>query len=125
MHPILLSLANIKVGVRMKATAHAFVLAAYLPILKFLNVSAPIQAALAACIYHICLGLICQNLKMAEQNSMLIPDPSGALHHCHTLLASWIANLPEQHLLACVFSNQSLFTLATFKQFGDLHALPH
>ena len=48
MHPVLLSLANIKAGVRLKATAHAFALAAYLPIPKFLNVSAQVQATLAA-----------------------------------------------------------------------------
>jgi hypothetical protein len=123
MHPVLLSLANIKAGVRMKATAHAFVLAAYLPIPKFLDVSAPVQAALAARIYHICLGIISQNLKPAERNGELMPDPSGALRHCHTPLTSWIGDLPEQRILACVLSNQSPFTLATFEQFGDLHNL--
>jgi hypothetical protein len=39
MHPVLLSLANIDTGVHMKATSHAFALAAYLPIPKFVNVS--------------------------------------------------------------------------------------
>jgi len=94
MHPVLLSLANITSGVRMKATSHAFALAAYLPIPKFLDVSAPLQAALAA------------------------------LCHCHTPLISWIADLPEQCLLACVLANQSTFTLASSESFGDLHTLP-
>jgi|SRR5882762_1878551 len=77
MHPVLLSLANIEARVRMKATAHAFALAAYLPIPKFLNVSAQVQATLMACIYHTCLDIICVNLKLAEKNGITLSDPTG------------------------------------------------
>jgi hypothetical protein len=124
MHPVLLSLANIEAGVRMKATAHAFALAAYLPIPKFLNVSAQVQATLAARIYHTCLDIICVNLKLAEKNGITLSDPAGQQCQCHTPLVSWIANLPEQRLLACVLANQSPYTLTVRGQFGDLHALP-
>jgi len=125
MHPVLLSLANIKAGVRLKATAHAFALAAYLPIPKFLNVSTHVQATLAARVYHNCLNIICENLKRAEEDGVLLPDPLGNQHHCHTPLVSWIADLPEQRLLACVLGNQSAFTLASHDNFGDLHNLGH
>lgn len=87
MHLVLLSLANIKAGVRMKATVHAFALAAYLPIPKFLDVSAQVQAALTAHIYHICLYIICKNLKAAEKDGALLLDPTGNLRQCHTILA--------------------------------------
>ena len=62
MHSVLLLLANISASVHMKATSHAFSLMAYLPIPKFLDVSAPIQAALTACVYHICVSIITQKL---------------------------------------------------------------
>jgi len=62
MHLVLLSLANISAGVHMKATSHTFSLAVYSPIPKFLNVSAHIQAALTACVYHICISIITQKL---------------------------------------------------------------
>ena len=77
MHPVLLSLANIDAGVRMKATAHAFALAVYLPIPKFLTVSAQVQATLVAHIYHTCLDIICVNLKLAERNGVKLSDPAG------------------------------------------------
>jgi len=80
----------------MKATSHAFALASYLPIPKFLDVSAPFQATLAARVYHICLDIICINLKAAEREGRMLPDPSGDQRYCHTPLASWIADLPEQ-----------------------------
>ncbi|KIM83716.1 hypothetical protein PILCRDRAFT_88067 [Piloderma croceum F 1598] len=123
MHPVLLSLANINAGVRMKATAQAFALAAYLPIPKFLNVSAQLQATLAARVYHICLDIICANLKKAEEMGVTLSDPAGNLRKCHTPLVSWIADLPEQRLLACVLASQSPFSLAATEQFGDLHSL--
>ena len=124
MHPVLLSLANITSGVQMKATSHAFALAGYLPIPKFLNVSTPLQATLAACVYHICLDIICINLKAAEWEGRMLPDLSGNQRYCHTPLASWIADLPEQRLLASVRANQSPFTLTSSESFGDLHNLP-
>ncbi len=39
MHPLLLSIANIDAGVRMKATSRAFALIAYLPVVQFDNVT--------------------------------------------------------------------------------------
>jgi hypothetical protein len=93
MHPVPLSLANIKAGVQMKATAHAFALAAYLPIPKFLNVSPQVQATLTARVYHICLDIICASLKDAERDGHVLSDPAGNRRKCHTILASWIADL--------------------------------
>ena len=40
-------------------------------------------------------------------------------------LASWIADLPEQHLLACVLGNQSPFSTVTHDEFGDDYNHPH
>jgi hypothetical protein len=65
MHPLLPSIANIHAGVRMKATSHLFALAAYLPIPKFLNVSQPVQAILAARVYHFAILIVMKNLKAA------------------------------------------------------------
>src|SRR6202011_3081436 len=94
MHLVLLSLANIDAGVRMKATSHAFSLTTYLPIPKFINVSTQVQALLTARIYHICIDTITANLKFAEAHGILMSDPSGQICMCCTLLASWIADLP-------------------------------
>ena len=124
MHPLLISLANIDAGVRMKATSHSFALVAYLPIPKFLGVSAPVQAALAARVYHISLDTVFYNLKIAERNGVVMSDPWGQKRFCHTPLVSMITDLPEQHLHACVLSNQSVFTTAVVSQFGDDHDHP-
>lgn len=124
MHPVLLSLANIDAGVRMKATSNSFALTAYLPIPKFLNVSPTVHAALVARVYHICLSIITKNLRAAERFGAEMSDPWGNRRMCHTPLASWIADLPEQRLLACVLANQSAFSTATSGGFGDDYEHP-
>ena len=85
MHPVLLSLANIEPGVCMKATSHS-VLAAYLPIPKFINVSVPVQAALAAHIYHSCLTIVTENLQQAAQEGVEITDQLGRIYVCYPAL---------------------------------------
>lgn len=119
MHPFLLSLTNIKAGVRMKATSHAFSLTSYLPIPKFKNVTAPVQAALSACVFHISVGIITESLQKAAIHGHVMPGPDGDLRICHTVLASYISDLPEQHMIACVTQNQSPTSLATQDEFGD------
>ncbi|KIM76557.1 hypothetical protein PILCRDRAFT_46645, partial [Piloderma croceum F 1598] len=100
MHPVLLLLTNIKAGVCMKATSHVFALAAYLPIPKFLHVSAAIHVVLTAHVYHICVSVITKNLKLADAHGVIMSDPRGNLHMSHTLLAAWIGDLPEQRTIA-------------------------
>ena len=119
MHPVLLSLANIEPGVHMKTTSYSFVLAAYLPIPKFINVSVPVQVALATRIYHSCLTIVTENLLWATQEDVEIPDLLGHICVCYPALVSWIADLPKQRLIAGVLQNQSPISEATLDHFGD------
>ncbi|KAI6039085.1 hypothetical protein EDC04DRAFT_2568878 [Pisolithus marmoratus] len=86
MHPLLLSLANIHAGVRMKATSHAFALAAYLPIPKFRNVSPAVQAVLSARIYHFAISIVVRNLIIANRDGKEMSDPLGNRRTMHTPL---------------------------------------
>ena len=88
MHPLYLSLANIHANVRMKATSHAFALAAYLPIPKFLDVPPPVQSSLSARVYHFVISIVMQNLKKAERDGEVMSDPTGNLRLIHTPLVS-------------------------------------
>ncbi|KAN0074445.1 hypothetical protein V8E55_011857 [Tylopilus felleus] len=46
-------------------------------------------------------------------------DPVGNLRYCFTLIASWIADTPEESLLAATSLKVSSITMATSKNFGD------
>ena len=88
MHPILLSLANVDPGIHIKVTSHSFVLTAYLPILKFINITTPVQGALGARVYHSCLNIITENLQHAAHDGVKLANPQGCVHICYTPLVS-------------------------------------
>ena len=46
-------------------------------------------------------------------------DPVGNLRYCFTLLAAWIADIPEESMLAATGFQVSPVTTATSKNFGD------
>lgn len=126
MHPLLLSIANIQPGVRMKATSHSFVLAGYLPVPKFTGVSPTVHAALVAQSYHACVSIIVKNLRIAERDGAEMSDPDGFKRINHTPLVSFIADLPEMHTISCTLQSYSPTSLATLAEFGDDQFLkPH
>lgn len=108
----------------MKATSHAFAIAGYLLVAKFCNVSAPLQAALSARVFHTAVSIITKSLQEAERVGHTMPGPDGRLRICHPVLASYIADLPEQRLIACVTQNQSPTSLAVQSEFGDFEERP-
>jgi hypothetical protein len=67
MHPVLFSLDNIKAGVRNEGHGSCLC-SCYVPISKVLDVSAPLQVALPARVYPICLRIVCENLKLTERD---------------------------------------------------------
>lgn len=119
MHPVLLSIANIHAGVRMKATSRAFALAGYIPIPKFKGVSTQLHAALVAQVYHIAVSTIVNSLRVAEKEGTMMSDPDGYLRCNHTPLASWISDLPEMHTISCTLHSYSPISLTHLDHFGD------
>ncbi|KAF9050530.1 hypothetical protein BJ165DRAFT_1342609 [Panaeolus papilionaceus] len=76
-HPLLLSLANLSKDYRNKATSHAFVLLALLPIPKFIHRKRKIRGILEARLFHQCLDIILKPLKVAAQAGHMLSDPLG------------------------------------------------
>ncbi|KAF7984714.1 hypothetical protein HWV62_13026 [Athelia sp. TMB] len=124
MHPVLVSIANITAGVRMKATSHAFAILAYLPIPKFLDVSPAVQTTLANRVYHACFDIFLANLKRAEAEGHFMSDPNGRVRLCFTPLVSHVLDMAEQRQVALVLTNQSPTSTASYNQFGDATQQP-
>ncbi|KAG2138547.1 hypothetical protein DEU56DRAFT_912410 [Suillus clintonianus] len=66
-HPLLISLANIKMAVRNKASSHTFLLTALLPIAEFLHPVKHMQGVLEARLIHQCLDIILEPFKQAAR----------------------------------------------------------
>jgi hypothetical protein len=118
-HPLLISLANLRMDFRMKASNHAFLLLALLPIPKFLHPNKEIRGILGARLFHECIDFVIQPLKIAAQVGIMLDDALGYRRYCFTPLASCILDTPEMALYAGVAGKTSPVTMASYKQFGD------
>jgi len=125
MHPLFLSIGNINSHIRMAATSHAWQCVAFMPIPKF-ETHPDYQSILQARVWHKCVDLVTANLKRAANFSVYIPDPNGHIQYCFTPLAAWMADLPEQLMIACIAKSASPVSEASTKDFGDdVRHTPH
>lgn len=89
-HPLLISLANIRMAMWNEASLHAFLLVALMPITQFLHPNKRMCSVLEACLFHHCLNIIVEPLKTAAHIGRMMSDPVGNLQHCFTPLAAYI-----------------------------------
>ncbi|KAI5986479.1 hypothetical protein EDD15DRAFT_2373187 [Pisolithus albus] len=118
-HPLLISLASIKMATRLKLSSHAFLLTALLPVPKFVHKNKRMKGVLEARLIHQCLDIVLEPLKQATKLGVMLSDPWGYSRYCFTPIASYIVDTPEAAMLAVVGGKTSPITMATYKQFGD------
>ncbi|KAG1861974.1 hypothetical protein C8R48DRAFT_774055 [Suillus tomentosus] len=118
-HPLLLGLANIRMCTRTKLSSKAFLLMALLPISNYLYSNKCMQGMLEDRLIHQCLSIVLQPLMKAAEVGIMMSDLVGNVQHCFTPLAAYIVDTPEAAMLACICRKTSLFTMASYLQFGD------
>ena len=118
-HPLLLTLANITTDIRSKGSLHSHLLLALLPVASFIHKKSRIRSLLCDRLLHHCLDLVLTPLKIAASIGVMMNDPRGNLRYCFTPLVGYIADTPEQSLLACMSPKVSSMSTATYKEFGD------
>ncbi|KAG2083210.1 uncharacterized protein F5147DRAFT_782998 [Suillus discolor] len=91
--------------VRNKASSHAFLLTALLPIAEFVHPVKRMQGVLEAHLIHQCLDIVLEPLKQAAHIGCMMSDPVRNLRYCFTPLTSYIVDTPEAAMLACQFSD--------------------
>jgi len=79
-HPLLISLANISMDFRNKASNEAFLLLGLIPIPKFIHKKRKICSVLEARLFHECLDHILRPLKSAATTGVLMADSLGQNH---------------------------------------------
>ena len=118
-HPLLISLADIIMDFRMKASNHAFMLLAILPVPKFLHKNKRIHGVLENRLVHECIDFVVEPLKKAAEIGIMMTDPLGWRRYCFTPLVGAVIDTPEALMYAGVSPKSSPVTMATYKQFGD------
>ena len=99
--PVYLSIGNIDKKTRRQPSAQAMVLIGYIPISKLECFSKKTQLLEGYQLFHECMCTLLKPLIDAGTNSVDMLCTDGFIWTIYPILASYIANYPEQCLVAC------------------------
>ncbi|KAJ7763889.1 hypothetical protein B0H16DRAFT_1455132 [Mycena metata] len=98
-HPLLMTSANIRMNCRMKASFHACLLLALVPIPKFIERDVEIRGVLESRTFHAVLDFVLGPLKKVAEIGLMMSDPLGWHCFCFTPLVAYILDTPESAML--------------------------
>ncbi|KAF8160595.1 hypothetical protein BJ912DRAFT_915513 [Pholiota molesta] len=104
--PLYLTIGNIPKETRRQVSAHATILLGYLPIPKFDCFSDKTRSLAKYRLFHYCLEKILMSLREAGLYGKDMMCADGWIRKIWPILAVYVADYPEQCLIACCMENR-------------------
>ena len=103
--PVYLTIGNIEKDTRCKSSAHAAVLVGYLPATTLDCFTKAAQPLASYRLFHLCMSKLLKLLVEAGRCVVEMVCTDGFIRHVYLILAAYVANHPEQCLVACCKEN--------------------
>ncbi|EDR03415.1 uncharacterized protein LACBIDRAFT_331514 [Laccaria bicolor S238N-H82] len=104
--PVYLTIGNISKDIWHQASSRATILIRYLPVGKFDCFTEKAHQAMCYCTFHHCMSILTGSLVSAGTNGVNMTCPNGFVRWVWPILAAYVADYPEQCLVACCMENR-------------------
>jgi hypothetical protein len=120
--PVYLTIGNIAKSIRRQPSKHATVLIGYLPIAKLECFKAKDRSHQLQQLFHRCMEVILYPLAEAGRQGINMRCADSHVRHIFPIIAAYVADHPEQCLVACCKENRCPKCRALVEEMG--HPLP-
>ncbi|KAJ7055382.1 hypothetical protein C8F01DRAFT_1321222, partial [Mycena amicta] len=122
--PVYLSIGNIDTKTRRRPSSGATVLLGYIPVAKMEIFEKNKRSEVIAQLFHDCLSAMLEPVRKTGMHGVAMECFDGFVRMIHAVLAAYIADYPEQCLIACIRENSCPICLIGPKERGDYKLTP-